>query len=151
MSQALLTSAFAKNTSAADAFLEISKVYLSNIEELSAHQLNTAREMVEGCSSITKALNHVSTSKDWDGFLSLLTPPWSQWVAYSRGTYDIIAKTQAEMVKVVATQLARQHMTSSSLTSWRAMTDMYTKGVEGPAASSQKPNPWDGGFAASWR
>ncbi len=119
------------NTVAVEAFLTLSKVYLTSIERLAALHLTTAREAIESCAEATTTLAEAKAAKDLNGFLSLLgQPAWERALTYSRSTYEIIAKTQEEMSKVIAGQFARPHQATSGLAGWNAMSDMFTKGIQ---------------------
>ena len=138
MSNTLRNDAIATNTVAVDSFLTMSKVYLASIERLSALNLNAARESIEDCAAATKSLAETKPGSDFTNLLlSVIGQPlWEKAFTHSRRTYEIIAKTQEEMSKVIAGQLAQPNLASAGLPGWNAMSDMYTKGLQQFTASA---------------
>lgn len=137
MSNTLRNDAIATNTVAVDSFLILSKVYLASIERLSALNLNAARESIDDCAAATKTLAGTKADSDFINLLSVIGQPmWEKALTHSRHTFEIIAKTQEEVSKVIAGQLAQLQLAPAALTGWNAMSDIYAKGLQQFTASA---------------
>lgn len=131
--------AVASNTAAVDAVLTLSSVYLTSVERLSSLNLNTARETIEDLAAATKALAGAKAGNDFSHLLSEFGQPmWEKGVTHLRSTYEIMAKTQEEMLDVIKEQFGQPSSAVAGLAGWNVMSDMFTKGVKQFTASAEE-------------
>lgn len=79
----------------------------ASAERLAALNLNTARTLLEGTVSSTKAAMELKNPQDLLAFQkSLLVPAVNNAVAYSRSVYEIATETQAVLNKLCEGQVA---------------------------------------------
>lgn len=144
-----------------DAFMALSKIAMSSIEQLTALNLNTTRSLLEQSATATEAMlesNGALPSAKAKKTTSLAVSESA--TGYFRGLQDIAAETQEAMTKLVTTYLASQANGSSHNAGWlkgfdafngfgqqfsafteanrKAMTDITSRVVNQTTAHSRK-------------
>ncbi|PTD97256.1 phasin family protein [Pseudothauera lacus] len=97
----------AANKATVESLLSVSATAMASAERLAALNLNTARALIEDSMSTLKTL---SEAKDPQAFINLQTsiaqPGAEKLVAYYRSVYEIATQNQAEITKLMESQLA---------------------------------------------
>lgn len=97
----------AANKAAVDTAMKLAQISMENAEQLVRMQLEAARGMLEDYLKSAKAL---AEAKDPQQLAALraraLESGVEQMTAYSRGIYDLVAKTQAEFGRIMESRIA---------------------------------------------
>ena len=131
MSSLVRDDAVASITTASNAFLALSSVYLESVESLTSLNLNAAREAVASCASATETLSDVISGKDYSKVLSEIGQPMlEKAVSHSRDLYGIMAKTQEELSTVIKEQLAHPPIIWAGLAGGDSLPAIFAKGLQ---------------------
>ncbi|WP_323001346.1 phasin family protein [Denitromonas sp.] len=121
----------ASTTAAVDAFLALSSVYWTSVEDISALNLKTARETLDDYASAAKALSAPVSGKDYSKVLSGLGQPmYEKALDHSRSMRDIMTRTQREMSAVLTKQLARPPVAWAGAGDWNELSSLFAKGIQ---------------------
>lgn len=128
------------NQSNLDAVKDLTEIYLSGAERLTALNLTSTREMFDN--SISVAMQQ-SAKENESGFklpqIAFVQPSFEKAIAYSRSAYEIIFESQQEAIKKMSSLFANMNANFKFPANWSASMDMVTDGVQ-DASSIVKKN-----------
>lgn len=129
MNEDLSTNALANNKTAIDAYQAFAKIFLTSAERLAALNLSAAREVVDDQSTLARAMLGTRSPGEAGNVQSTLAQPMiNRALAYSRGSYEILAETQSELSQLLVSQLP--HMGGQlAMPDWNAAFDMFRAGA----------------------
>lgn len=123
------TNALAGNKTAIDTYQAFAKIFLTSAERLAALNLSTAREVIDDQSALARAmLGARSPNEAGDVQGTLAQPMLDKALAYSRGSYEILAETQSELSRLLVSQLPRMGG-QMAMPDWNAAFDMFRAGA----------------------
>lgn len=139
MSSTQRNTAIASATSAADAFLSLSRVYLTSVEAMTLLNLKASRDALDECASATRALSEALAAKDYGKFQSSFGQPMlEKAMTHSRNVCDVMTKAQHDMSAVIAVQLSHPKMAMGSIPDWKDLAGMFTQGFQQLAAIAEE-------------
>ncbi len=120
----------ATSTQCFEAFLATSGLYFDGIGQLSELALSTARKNVEDCVSVAKAMGSPETIRDPQALqTSFGQPMLERALAYSTEACQIIAQTQQQAAKVLATKFPPLAIEWPTPTGLDAAMNMFSRGL----------------------
>lgn len=125
---------------ATDAFMALSEIYLDSVERLSSSTLAVARAGLEDVAAATKTASAMNGSADPASFPAVLTQSLlERALAYTRDSYETVAKAQLEAAQVIQRQFSASAMYLPVAEDWKGAIEMFSRGLRelstGAAAS----------------
>ncbi|HEX5801377.1 MAG TPA: TIGR01841 family phasin [Azospira sp.] len=113
-----------------DAYLSISRIYFAGAERLTILALETTRSAVEDCFAAARLAAVADGNIDAKTWQTALGQPVVERArACANSTYEILAGTQAELVRAMGSQMAFPAMRFPLSADWMSAVNRFSQGV----------------------